>query len=372
MDKVIIVGGGPAGASCAWRLAADGIPCMLLDRAVFPRRKVCGGALSHRAESLLVGSGMITEAELDGLTLVEHSGLSLWDGDDLLRRWSGPGPAIRLVDRLSFDGFLLNRAAAAGAEVRQGTRVSDADPARRRIALSSGEEIAFSSLVGADGAAGIVRRRLFPMSRGRGTGIGLEVFVPLDSMAAVPEELQIRFGILPYGYGWVFPGPEIVCIGAGVAASTAPAVMVRDALRELLSTLGVELDREQLMGAPIPSMALHRELGRGDVYLIGDAAGLCDQVSGEGMSHAVESGLLVGRAISCGWSRRRLSREAGRGCVGVVRQSIRLRHLIYHPAFREEAMFRLRREPKFAAAYWSLISGETDYMGMLSRILAGP
>jgi menaquinone-9 beta-reductase len=371
MGPVIIAGGGPAGSSCAWLLACSGVPCQVIDRAVFPREKVCGGALSRRGSGLLIRSGMLTEAELDGLTVVAHSGLSLWDGDRLLRTWRGHRPALRLVDRFSFDAFLLDRAASAGAEVRTGTAVVSLDARRGCVTLSTGERLAYSALVGADGANSIVRRKLFPLKKGKGTGIGLEVFVPGSSMDSVPGELQIRFGILPYGYGWVFPGPDTVCIGAGVTGSRATGVQVREALAQLLGGFGLTPGSYRLRGARIPSLALHRELGAEGVYLVGDAAGLCDQVSGEGISHAVSSGLLVAEAITCGWSRKRLVSAARKDCVGVVLQSMLFRHLLYSPMLREEAMYRLRRDALFAEAYWSTISGETDYLGMLARLLRG-
>jgi geranylgeranyl reductase family protein len=371
MGPAVIVGGGPAGAACAFGLARGGVPCVVFDRAVFPREKVCGGALSLRGSSLLVASGMLTEAELNDLTVASHTGLSLWDGDRCLRTWSGHGPAIRLVDRMAFDAFLLGKAAAAGAEVHQSISVLSVDAMHGSITLSTGERLQYGMLVGADGAGSMVRRKIFPMRKGRGTGIGLEVFVPRAQIGSMPHELQIRFGRLPYGYGWVFPGPETVCIGAGVTGSRAGGAQVRAALEELLRELGLDPGSFRLRGAPIPSLALHRELGAENIFLVGDAAGLCDQVSGEGICHAVSSGLLVAEAIGKGWSRKRLCAEARKGCMGVVLQSMRFRHLLYSPMLREEAMYRLRQSPLFAEAYWSLISGETDYLGMLGRILRG-
>jgi flavin-dependent dehydrogenase len=314
---------------------------------------------------------MLTGAELCSLTVASHTRLSLWDGDQRLQTWSGEGPAIRLVDRPAFDSFLLGKAAAAGAEVRQGVSVVSVDPARGSVTLSTGERLQYGMLVGADGAGSIVRRMIFPVRGGRGTGIGLEVFVPGARIGSVPDELQIRFGILPYGYGWVFPGRETVCIGAGVTGSKAAGAQVRVALHELLGWFGLDPGSLRLRGAPIPSLALHRELGAENVFLVGDAAGLCDQVSGEGLCHAVASGLLVAEAIGNGWSRKRLRAEARKGSVGVVLQSMRFRHLLYSPMLREEAMYRLRQSPLFAEAYWAMISGETDYLGMLGRILGG-
>lgn len=369
MHPVVIVGSGPAGSSCAFGLASAGVRCLLIDRAVFPREKVCGGALSPRGADLLANIGMVSREELDSLTLASHRKISFWDCGRRLARHDSSGEPVRIVRRSSFDNFLLEKAVSAGADVLTGIRVLSSDNEARSVSVEGGKTFPWSSLVCADGANGPLRRAFG--RRGRGRGIGLEVHLPAEMLPELPHELQIRFGLLPYGYGWVFPDREEVCFGAGVTGSRASSRDVREALNLLLGTLGIDPSLHRLKGALIPSMAFHPTMGEGEVYLAGDAAGLVDQVSGEGISHAIESGTLVAEAIVRGGDRASMLIRARKGCLGTVRQSAFYRHLLFHPALREEAMFRLGRDAKFAACYWGLISGEMTYSGMLAELLTG-
>lgn len=238
MNPVVIVGAGPAGSACAWRLASSGTRCLLLDKAVFPREKVCGGALSPHGASLLVSKGMVSESELDTLSHATHRRMSFWDGSRRLSIHESYGEPVRLVRRSTFDSFLLERAASAGAEVLTGVDVLSADPETHFTTAEGERSFKWSSLVCADGAKGPLRR-LFGR-KGRGRGIGLEVHIPADEVRQLPFELQIRFGVLPYGYGWVFPDREFVCVGAGIAGSAAPAVQVQRALESLMGSLGID------------------------------------------------------------------------------------------------------------------------------------
>ena len=79
-DPTLIVGGGPACASCAWKLASAGIPCILIDKAVFPRDKVCGGALSTRAAEILTSSGILPVKELEAHTCRTQNHVPLVQG----------------------------------------------------------------------------------------------------------------------------------------------------------------------------------------------------------------------------------------------------------------------------------------------------
>ena len=106
-DLTLVVGGGPAGASCSWKLASAGIPCTLIDKAEFPRDKVCGGALSARAAEILIDSGILTHHELEDLTLRKLWTFSLWNGDELLRTYTSQDSPVRIINRREFDRSLF-------------------------------------------------------------------------------------------------------------------------------------------------------------------------------------------------------------------------------------------------------------------------
>jgi len=367
---VIVVGGGPAGASCAWRLAASGhSPVTILDRSTFPRDKVCGGVLSERGSSKLLESGMLSRDELDSLTLCTHDTITFWNRDELLRTYTSPRDPVRMVSRREFDDFLLGRAKEAGARVLQGKTVREIGP--EEVQTSEGESLPFDRLVGADGCGSAVRSYLESSggSAGRSKpGIGMEYFLPPGSLADMPPGLNIVFGNIPYGYIWVFPDPEKVNAGAGSLGRRVEPSRVVHELQSFLRRRNVSFGAERIMGASIPSLSLNRRMGRGRIYLAGDAAGTVDAVSGEGMGYAVGSGLLAADDILAGGDRSVIGKR-GRECWGPVAESRFYRHLLYNPLTFGTAMRSLRDSETFAAGYWSLISGSTSYRGMIRRVL---
>ena len=364
-DPTLIVGGGPAGASCAWKLASAGIPCILIDKASFPRDKVCGGALSARTVGILTNSGILPASELEVLTLKEHRTMSLWNRDELLRTFTSQRTSVRIVSRREFDNVLIDKASAAGARIVTGEEAVSADSSS--VTTSTGKTIFCSNLVGADGCSSLVRK-IIPGKRGKGTGIGLEYFILLTDLDEEPEGIQIHFGYFPYGYIWVIPGREMVTIGAGAVGSPASPSDMIFALEGFLEARSISSEKYQLHGAPIPSLSLDRNLGRGNIYLAGDAAGLVDQVSGEGIGHAVESGFLVADCIISGGDRGTFLNRKDY-CINIVRQSMFYRHLLFSPFTRGAAMTGLRDNEEYAQGYWNIISGIESYNEMFRRLL---
>ncbi len=363
---VLVVGGGPAGSSCAWKLASAGVKCLLIDKAEFPRDKVCGGALSSRAAELLTNSGMISTVELDRLTEKTHRTLSLWNREDLLNSYTSDNHPVRIISRMGFDNYLLEKAASSGTEMITGETAVSIDSST--IRTSSGRSIRYSFLVGADGCSSFVRKTCFGRS-GRKTGIGLECFLPLSEVNNISDGLHIHFRYLPYGYVWAFPGREKICIGAGVVGSKVSPPDVASALKEFLETRGISASKYVMKAASIPSLSLHKSMGAGQIFLAGDAAGLVDQVSGEGIGHAIESGFLIAEAIISGGDRKTMLIRANKGCLGTVRQSEFYRHLLFSRLTVRLAMRKLKESETFSRAYWNLISGSQSYNDMFFHLL---
>src|SRR5690348_10802628 len=157
---VIVVGAGPAGSVTAYRLARAGVRVLLLDRARFPRDKPCGGGLTLRAVGQLpIDPTPVVE------DVVETFELGLRYGNRIERH--GSGPLVLMTQRRRLDHHLAGQAAAAGADFRDGTRVTaveeDGDGVTVRL---NGTAVRADAVVGADGANGAVGRSL-----GLGTGI---------------------------------------------------------------------------------------------------------------------------------------------------------------------------------------------------------
>lgn len=359
----LVIGAGPAGCACAWKLAREGRDVVLADRSVFPRPKLCGGALSGNSAGILLHSGMMLSSEIDDLVLAVHDTFSCFDSLKPLGLLRGASPPMRLVDRRSFDGFLFNRAVEAGVRPLVGSRLVAFEDGNQAV-FSNGCRVRFERAVGADGALSTVRRLIFGSGlRGR-PGFCLETFVPLAPAvmeAFAGTGLQAHFGLLPYGYGWVFPRRDDVCVGVGSFGNRYRPWDTLRAMDRLLDHL--ELGRRRFMGAFVPAGRGSVFPGSGRVLLAGDAAGLCDRVSGEGISHGLESGLLAADALLAGaetWN-------TGSRCVRRVNSSGVFRHLLYGWPFRALAMNRLAAGDHFHRIYWGITSGELEYRTLLQR-----
>jgi geranylgeranyl reductase family protein len=293
----IVVGAGPAGSTAAYRLASAGGEVLLLDRARFPRDKPCGGGVTGRAERLLPFSiEPVVEHVVSGVDMRLRYGKSL-------ARGSGD-PLVYMTQRKRLDHFLVQKAVEAGSDFREGVKVSDLEVREDGV---SAEGFQAEVLIGADGVNGVTARTL-GLGGNRVVGVALEGNLPYAKMdrSAYEGRLALELGVIPGGYGWVFPKGEHANLGVGGWEEEGPRL--RDHLRRLCDAHGASFDDlEELRGYRLPLREPRSTLARGRALLVGDAAGLIDPISGDGMfegflssQHASEAvlDLLAGRAES--------------------------------------------------------------------------
>ena len=299
---VVVVGGGPAGATAAQELAAKGHSVLLLDRA--GRIKPCGGAIPPRLikdyaipDALLVARAtaarMVSPAEVNVDIPIE-------------------GGFVGMVDRDQFDEWLRERAAQAGAVRRTGLfEKLERDPdgisvvhyrsrERHRPGEGTPARVRARAVIGADGAKSGVARCAIP-----GAEKTRYVFAYHEIIAAPavkPEgydasrcDVWYQGKLSPDFYGWVFPHGDTLSIGTG---SADKGFSLRNAVGELREKTGladaVTLRRE---GAPLPMKPLPRWDNGRDVVLAGDAAGVVAPASGEGIYYAMFGGSLAADAV---------------------------------------------------------------------------
>jgi geranylgeranyl reductase family protein len=292
---VLVVGGGPAGSATAHALAGGGASVLLVDKATFPRDKPCGGGLTARAfRRCPVDPTPVVEEEVD---LVE---LRFRFGERVER--SARAPVIYMTQRRRLDAFLLDAAREKGVEVREGARVSVGDGVRL-----DGVPLAVDVVVGADGANGTTARAL-GLGVGIVHGVALEGNVPYTRIARdrYQRRAVVELADIPGGYGWVFPKGDHVNVGVGAWQAAGPHL--REHLERTCVAHGFHLDElEQLRGHRLPLRPPGTTIASDRAVLVGDAAGLIDPVSGDGMyecfvsaslaADAIEA-LLDGRAVS--------------------------------------------------------------------------
>jgi geranylgeranyl reductase family protein len=279
---VAIVGGGPAGSTAAYRLAGAGAHVLVVDTAAFPRDKPCGGGVTGRAVRLLPFSiEPVVEHVVDRLDC------RLRYGPRFERRSSKP--LALMTQRRRLDHFLLQKAAEAGADVRDGVKVADVHAGGLTV---NGEEVGARIVIGADGCNGRAARAL-ELGGAIVHGVALEANVPYEPRFA--GTMVVEIAAVHGGYGWIFPKGDHLNVGVGGNASEA--ARLREHLRRLCDAHGIDPDAAQdTRGYRLPMRRPSSGLARGTTAVIGDAAGLVDPFSGDGMYEAFLSAELVATA----------------------------------------------------------------------------
>ena len=283
---VIVVGAGPAGSTAAYRLARAGARVCLLDRAQFPRDKPCGGGLTIRA---------VRELPFSVDPVVEDRVNTLELGLRYTRRWSrrAQEPLILMTQRRRLDAFLAEQAAGAGAEFRDGVKVTGVEPGG--AVTIGGERLEAEVVVGADGANGITARFLAMPAYEHGVAFEGNVGYAHVSRERFGGRAVVELGAVPGGYAWVFPKGDHVNVGVGGWQSEGPRL--RERLRELCAAFEIdEANVSDLRGHRLPMRGASRCPVDRRVLLVGDAAGLVDPLSGDGMYEAFISGRLAAEA----------------------------------------------------------------------------
>jgi geranylgeranyl reductase len=302
---VVVVGGGPAGATAAHDLARSGRSVLLLDRA--GRTKPCGGAIPPR---------LIKDFEIpDELLVARATAARMVSPKDERVDIPIDNGFVGMVNRDQFDEWLRERAASCGAQRRIGrfdTITRDADgvsrvhfearPAHMKGVVGAGEmtSVRARAIVGADGAKSAVARQTV-----RGAERTKYVFAYheiLRTPAAPPAgfdasrcDVYYRGTLSPDFYGWVFPHGDTMSVGTGSADKGFSLRSAVGNLRSAAGLTGAETLRRE--GAPIPMKPLPRWDNGRDVVLAGDAAGVVAPASGEGIYYAMYGGRLAAEAV---------------------------------------------------------------------------
>ena len=294
----IVVGGGPAGSTTAYRLAEQGVSVLLADRAKFPRDKPCGGRLTIRA---------VRQCPVDPTPVVEE----LVDAVQIRFRYreavvrSAGKPVIWMTQRRRLDAFLLDSARERGVEVREGARVAVGEG--NTVSLGGNETVAADVIVAADGVNGTTARAV-GLGQEMVYGVGYEGNVSNRSLNGDHREgcALIEIADIPGGYAWLFPKGDHANIG--VWTWEGDAQTVRAHLATACEGYGLDAATlENLRGHRLPMRSKATRIAGERALAVGDAAGHADPVSGDGMYECFVSSrlaagsildLLAGRATS--------------------------------------------------------------------------
>jgi geranylgeranyl diphosphate/geranylgeranyl-bacteriochlorophyllide a reductase len=295
---VIVIGGGPAGARAAERLAASGRRTLLVDKE--GRTKPCGGAIPSNAMAQFAVAPEQIKARVRGARMTGPSGLQV--GMEI-----GEIGYVGMVDRDQFDPYLRARAREAGAEYRAASFSSLEHRADGLVDVKLGkskdaeaETLSARVVIGADGANSAVRRAIFGPKKRPPYVFAYHEIVRSPSAGENssfdPAQCEVIYDgeISPDFYGWVFPHGEFTSVGCGSAVKGFDLKAATRELRERFGLGEAETIREE--GAPLPLKPMRRWDDGKNVVLIGDAAGVVAPSSGEGIWYAMHSGDLGAEA----------------------------------------------------------------------------
>lgn len=366
---VIVVGAGPAGSTAARLLAGRGERVLLVDRARFPRDKPCGGAVSiSAANELGIDLSPVVERT------ITETRVSLRLGRPFVR--AATEPLAYMTQRCRLDALLAGQAAAAGAEFRDGVPVREIELSERGVIVrANGDVYGARALIGADGANGVVGRATGLARPWREAAVALEANVP--AAGALAERWRRTIGLdlggTPGGYGWLFPKGDHLNVGVGGWRRIGPS------LRARLSALcrALELDELKLFGLRgyhLPMRAPGSRLWRGPALLAGDAAGLVDPLSGEGIHNAFTSGRLAAEAVA-GYLAGEAPDLSGyqeavdREIMANIEVSTKLRAIFER--WPRPCLAVMRRSDRFWAGLCGLMRGDFGYAEFRRRLGPG-
>ena len=286
---VAVVGAGPAGLAAASAAAAAGARTIVLERAEHPRYKTCGGGLIGASRA--AAGGLIQVPARDEIRRVTFT---LRGGQEISR--SDREPLLAMVVRDEFDAALLKRAQENGAQVRQRAQVraiSQGD-GRATARLADGTEVTASVIIGTDGSSGVTARHVGAEFDQVDLGLELEIAVPGAVARQWAGRVLLDWGEIPGSYGWVFPKGDRLTVG--VIAARGQGDATRAYLREFAGRLGLSgFAAEHDSGHLTRCRSDGSPLRRGRVIVAGDAAGLLEPWTREGISFALRSGALAGQ-----------------------------------------------------------------------------
>lgn len=362
--EVIVIGAGPAGAVAARDMTRAGARVALLDGS-HPREKACGGGVTGRALELIggaPGSGLGSSGRT--IRTVRFEADSAETTVDL------PDGYLDVFSRETFDLALAGAAREAGATSIPARATAIARHDGRWTVTAGGRTLAAPFLLGADGAGGIVRKQVTrPFDRSQ-LSIAAGSYVDGPDLA----DIVIRFVDEPRGYLWSFPRPGHLAVGTCAQADVTSTAEMHAVTDRWLDSYAPAAGRPRRRYAwPIPSLDaadFDAEQPAGEGWmLLGDAAGLVDPITREGLFFAVRSGMLAAAALSAPDPSRRYADAVRDELHDELRRAARLKAGFFRPRFTSLLIDALQHSDAIRRVMIDLVAGRQPYRGLKRRLL---
>lgn len=292
MYDLIIVGGGPSGASAGRVAGKRGLSTLLLEKDNFPRYKPCGGCLSSYALSFL-------DFKIPRSLIERNISKVRIHFRDRFVEVEKEGNLALLISRKVFDNFLLEKARETGIEVHTGEKVLNCHEKGDCVEVRTGDNTYLGRFVLiAEGSGGTLKYKVRSRDRRTEYCLGLVSEIPDNDEAIInrfPDTIDIHFGIARGGYGWIFPHEGYYSVG--IVGTADYLLHPKRTMQDFLQTNGF-CGEFPISSHIIPEGGIGREIVYSRLLLSGDAAGFVDAFTGEGMAHAIRSGQLAAESVA--------------------------------------------------------------------------
>ena len=361
-----VIGAGPAGGSAALALARNGYSVVLLDKAALPRYKTCGGGVLARAYKLLPpNAAQVVERSF-------HSVALNFLGTGLNFTVTRTQPVVYMAMRADLDHLLAREAEAAGVQLIQSCAV------RHLTQHSDSVEIITSHgtfraqfVIGADGIYSPTAKAAgWPELSTLAPALEHEIYLSDEDFARFSALPRFDFNTIDAGYAWVFPKRDHLSVG--ILSTHRRCSNLPAKLAEYLQTIGIRrIQKTEKHGYLIPLRPRQGPLARGRILLAGDAAGLVDPITAEGITHACLSGQLAAAALTevrldAAQAASTYQALLEKHILGELRAARMLARVLYHHPRLRNAAFRLNGQ-KLCDFVTQVIMGERGYRDALRR-----
>ncbi|MBI3397956.1 MAG: geranylgeranyl reductase family protein [Deltaproteobacteria bacterium] len=373
---VIVSGLGPAGAAAAYDLASRGLKVLAFDKEKFPRYKPCGGCVSLKVEKILpFDFKAVVEDTVYGAIFTYRSRRSL---PILSQKVIGYN-----VSRDRFDNLLKEKAKEAGADIREGEKITAVAEAGDSIDIKTSQGLYKTKiLIGADGANGFVGREVLELDA-KACAVAIEAEISFDKgkLGALKGKLLIDFGCIPHGYAWVFPKANSLSVGiAGLSKKVKGRVKryFADFVQKEKSLSQATISSMHGWTIPYFNDTMQR-IVKGRILAVGDAAHLVDPFLGEGIYYAIRSGQLAAKVISERINDDKIDLSRYNEAVAAelypeLEAAAKVGNWVYN---YPRLWYRiLESEPSLMEKYYNVVRGEESYKefyaAIVSRVKAKP
>lgn len=361
MYDIIIAGGGPAGTTCANFLGQER-NVLLLEKEKFPRYKACGGALSFKAASLLNEDLNLDINKISENNITQVSFVYKFEDHNIIHF---DYPVLHMCMRDKFDDYLLRLASQKGAKVKFEEEVLQIEETQEYIKIKTNKgQYKSKYFVGAEGASSFTAKKI-GLSRKKVVAVEGELTNKALEEFTNKNRVELHYGLVPFGYGWVFPKENNLSIGVGAFLHNPKNL--KNYYYHFKNGLGLKDKSELIIKAH--ALPLFKEMNptfhKGRMLVVGDAAGLVDPLCGEGIYYAGLSGKLAAEAI-LNEHLEKYSRNINEIIMPELQYANILSSIIYNNMSLINKL--VKRSPELTKRLLKVICGETQYSDLFNSL----